>query len=137
MSDFYKKKREARKYRHHRVRRKVKGTPENPRLVVYRSLNHVYAQIIDDVAGHTVVSASSLNVDLPQEKLPDKEGKVEEKEGRRESRKMQRSRMVGEAVAEKALQKGIKKVVFDRNGYSYHGRVAALADAARKKGLQF
>jgi large subunit ribosomal protein L18 len=137
VSDFFKDKREARKYRHRRVRRKIRGTPEKPRLVVYRSLNHIYAQIIDDSAGHTIVSASSLKVDLSKEKLSDKESKGEGKGKRRESRKTRLSRAVGEMIAEKALKKDIKKVVFDRNGYSYHGRIAALADTARKKGLQF
>ncbi len=131
MSDISKKKREARRYRHKRVRRKVMGTAERPRMVVYRSLNQIYAQIIDDMAGNTLVSSSSVNLDLPEEKPSG-----QEKKGKK-SIKMRRSEAAGKMIAEKALQQGIERVVFDRNGYSYHGRVAALADAARKEGLKF
>ena len=106
--------------RHRRVRKNISGTAERPRLNVYRSLNHIYAQIIDDTKGVTLVSASSMDKDFNQYG-----GNCE---GAKE---------VGKAVAAKALEKGIKAVVFDRGGYVYHGRVAALADGAREGGLEF
>ncbi len=114
---------EARKRRHRRVRKKVFGTPERPRLNVFRSLNHIYAQVIDDVHGVTLVAASTIDKALRQQcqGLPKKE----------------QARLVGKLVAERALAKGIKQVVFDRGGYKYHGRVKALADAAREAGLEF
>lgn len=111
-----------REKRHRRVRKKVQGFPERPRLSVYRSLNNIFAQIIDDTEGKTLVSASSLAKDFTGHK-----GHC----GNREA-----AAKVGELVAKKALDKGIKKVVLDRGGYKYHGRVAALADAARKAGLE-
>lgn len=107
-----------REVRHARVRTKVFGTTEIPRLSVYRSNTNIYAQIIDDENGTTLVSASSLELKL---KANNKETAVK----------------VGEEVAQRALKAGIKKVVFDRGGYQYHGRVEALADAARNKGLEF
>lgn len=110
----------ARIKRHKRVRKNISGTAERPRLNVYRSLNHIYAQIIDDTKGVTLVSASSMDKDFNQYG-----GNCE---GAKE---------VGKAVAAKALEKGIKAVVFDRGGYVYHGRVAALADGAREGGLEF
>ena len=110
----------ARLKRHQRVRKNISGTAERPRLNVYRSLNHIYAQIIDDTKGVTLVSASSMDKDFNQYG-----GNCE---GAKE---------VGKAVAAKALEKGIKAVVFDRGGYVYHGRVAALADGAREGGLEF
>ena len=110
----------ARIKRHRRVRKNISGTAERPRLNVYRSLNHIYAQIIDDTKGVTLVSASSMDKDFTQYG-----GNCE---GAKE---------VGKAVAAKALEKGIKAVVFDRGGYVYHGRVAALADGAREGGLEF
>ncbi|SDZ31409.1 LSU ribosomal protein L18P [Proteiniborus ethanoligenes] len=112
-----------RQKRHLRIRKTVNGTPERPRLNVYRSLNHIYAQIIDDSAGRTLVSASTLDKDL-KEKL--------EKTSNKEAAKV-----VGKLVAERALAKGIEEVIFDRGGYIYHGRVKELADGAREGGLKF
>ncbi len=115
--------RKLRLARHHRVRRKVSGTPQRPRLCVFRGLNHIYAQIIDDVSGHTIASASSLESDIKSSA-----GKVP---------KTELSKMVGAAIAREALTKGTTEVVFDRGGYKYHGRVKALAEAAREGGLVF
>ena len=115
-------KEETRK-RHPRVRLKLAGTTESPRLAVYRSTKHIYAQLIDDVKGVTIVSASSVDKDL-KEKLGHG-GNIES------------AKAVGEAIAKKALKKGVKDVVFDRGGFLYHGRIAALADAAREAGLNF
>ena len=109
--------------RHKRVRAKVKGTAETPRLSVYRSLTHIYVQIIDDVKGNTLVTASTLDKEL-KGNLAGKDKKAQ-------------AFAVGELVAKKALAKNINAVVFDRGGYLYTGRVAALADGARKGGLQF
>ncbi|MGO8708929.1 MAG: 50S ribosomal protein L18 [Terracidiphilus sp.] len=102
---------------HARIRAKLAGTAERPRLNVYRSLNHIYAQVIDDQTGETLVSASSIKLSTGGNVAAAKE--------------------IGKAVAEKAVSKGIKQVVFDRGGYLYHGRVKALADAAREAGLEF
>lgn len=113
----------ARIRRHRRVRRKVVGTPQRPRLCVFRSLNHIYAQVIDDEGGHTLVAASDLEADIRQQV----DGK----------RKTEVARLVGQRVAERALEKGIGTAVFDRGGYRFHGRVKALADAARQGGLVF
>ena len=110
----------ARIRRHERVRKNISGTAERPRLNVYRSLNHIYAQVIDDVKGVTLVSASSMDKDFEGYG-----GNVEA------------AKKVGAKVAEKALAAGIKQVVFDRGGYVYHGRVAALAEGAREGGLEF
>ena len=107
---------------HTRIRKKVQGTAERPRLSVYRSLNHVYAQVIDDLAGKTLASASTA------------EGK---KADRKTGGNLAAAKMVGKTIAERAKAKGISQVVFDRGGYIYHGRVKALADAAREAGLQF
>ena len=145
VKDKNREKREARLSRHARVRRKVSGTSETPRLCVYRSLNHIYVQIIDDSAGRTIVSSSSLKMELPPaqaEKQAEAEadGKKKEKgkgKKRPEGVKMRRSRAVGKAIAEAAASKGIKKVKFYRGGYLYHGRVAALGEEARKAGLEF
>ncbi len=115
--------------RHKRVREKVFGTAGRPRLSVFRSLNHIYAQVIDDEAGRTIVSASSLKAVFPPSD--------EEDRGGPESVKVRRSRAVGRAIAEAALAKGITQVSFDRGGYRFHGRIAALAEAARKAGLKF
>ncbi len=109
----------ARKRRHVRVRRKVRGTPERLRLNVYRSANHIYAQVIDDTIGHTVASAHDME--------PGIEGGT----------KTERAASVGKTVAERAKAKGVETVVFDRGGYKFHGRVQALADAAREAGLGF
>ena len=113
----------ARKRRHIRVRAKVSGTATRPRLCVFRSLNHIYAQLVDDAAGNTLVSASSLDAEI-RDKIAGK-------------RKTESSEMVGSLVAQRALNKGIKQIAFDRGGYQYHGRVKALAEAARKAGLDF
>ena len=113
------KRNEIRQRIHSRIRAKLSGTAERPRLNVYRSLNHIYAQVIDDQKGETIVSASTL---APKVKTRRQCGGGE---GNRQ------------AIAEKAKEKGIKKVVFDRGGYLYHGRVKALADAAREAGLEF
>jgi large subunit ribosomal protein L18 len=102
---------------HDRIRRKLAGTTERPRLNVYRSLNHIYAQVIDDQKGETLVSASSIKLKTGGNVAAAKE--------------------IGKAVAEAAVKQGIKKVVFDRGGYLYHGRIKALADAAREAGLDF
>jgi large subunit ribosomal protein L18 len=107
---------------HTRIRKKVQGTAERPRLCVYRSLNHIYVQIIDDLAGKTLVSASTA------------EGK---KADRRNGGNLAAAKAVGKAIAERAKAKGLEQVVFDRGGYIYHGRVKALADAAREAGLKF
>jgi len=134
--------RQARLRRKDRVRKKIRGTGGRPRLSVYRSLNHIYAQLIDDDAGKTLASASSLRIELPAGGVAadagaDEEGKKKKKEKKPEGMKLRRSRAVGRVIAEKATGLGIKKVVFDRNGFLYHGRVAALAEEARKHGLEF
>lgn len=113
----------ARQRRHTRVRRTVAGTPERPRLNVFRSASHIYAQVIDDRAGHTLAAASDLDKDI----LAATQGKT----------KTERAKAVGAAVAERAKAKGVAAVVFDRGGFKYHGRVQALADAAREAGLGF
>ncbi|MBI3240762.1 MAG: 50S ribosomal protein L18 [Chloroflexi bacterium] len=118
------KSREAmRRRRQRRVRSQVSGTPARPRLNVYRSLSNIFAQIIDDEAGRTLVSASTIDSEL--------KAKMDGK------RKVEQAQLVGAAVAERALAKGLKAVVFDRGGYRYHGRVKALAEAARSAGLDF
>jgi large subunit ribosomal protein L18 len=114
---------EVRVIRHVRVRKKISGTPACPRLCVYRSLNHIYAQIIDDVAGNTLAAASTVESEIQAQVAElDKKGA---------------SKVVGKVVAERALSKGIKQVVFDRGGYIYTGRVAELAAGAREGGLDF
>jgi large subunit ribosomal protein L18 len=112
-----------RKKRHLRVRKKVFGTPERPRLNVFRSSKHIYAQLIDDTIGHTLVSASTLEADFRNKGING--GTVEA------------AHEVGLLIAKRALEKGYKQVVFDRGGYLYHGRVKALADGAREGGLDF
>lgn len=111
-----------RKRRHKRIRKKVFGTKERPRLVVFRSAKHMYAQIIDDTIGKTLVAANTLQKDVA-EKITDDMSRIDI------------ARLVGEIVGKRAKAKGIEKVVFDRAGYKYHGRVAALADGAREAGL--
>jgi large subunit ribosomal protein L18 len=106
-----------------RIRRKISGTNDQPRLTVFRSAKHIYAQVIDDVAGSTLVHASTLSRDV--------RGAIED------ANKTDAAKKVGAAVAKLLLAKGISKVVFDRNGYLYHGRVRALADGAREAGLKF
>jgi large subunit ribosomal protein L18 len=113
----------ARKRRHKRVRKNVHGTPERPRLNVFRSLNAIYAQVIDDEDGKTLVSASTLDKEL--------RGKTKGKN------KTEQAKLVGEAIAERAKANGISTVVFDRGGYKYIGRVKALAEGAREGGLEF
>ena len=117
------KSRKARKRRHRRIRMKISGTAERPRLNVFRSLNHIYAQVIDDVAGRTLVSASTVDNQL----MSELNGKT----------KKEQAEAVGKAVAERAVALGIESVIFDRGGYLYHGRVQALADGAREGGLKF
>ncbi|MBO5022585.1 MAG: 50S ribosomal protein L18 [Clostridia bacterium] len=116
-------KNQERLVRHKRVRRKLAGTTERPRLCVYRSLNSIYAQIIDDVNGATLVSASTLDADVKKELA----GKS----------KSEQAKLVGQTIAKRALEKNITEVVFDRGGYIYIGRVQALADGAREAGLKF
>ncbi|GBD15364.1 50S ribosomal protein L18 [bacterium HR26] len=120
----YKRHLSPRKRRHLRVRAKVSGTPERPRLNVFRSNEHIYAQIIDDTVGHTLVAASTLEKEV-RERFPAEHPKVAE------------ARVVGQVIGERARAKGITRVVFDRGGYKYHGRVKALADGAREAGLEF
>ncbi len=115
--------RAARIRRHRRVRRDLSGTPARPRLAVFRSLTHIYVQVIDDSSGHTLAAASDLEADLRSQR----DGK----------KKSQIAGLVGDAIARKAAERGIKTVVFDRGGFKYHGRVKALAEAARKGGLSF
>jgi large subunit ribosomal protein L18 len=109
---------------HTRIRRRVKGTSERPRLAVFRSVKHIYAQVIDDLKGHTVVAASSTEKGAPLGKSAS-------------GGNLAGAKSVGKLVAERAKEQGIKAVVFDRGGYLYHGRVKALADAAREAGLDF
>ncbi len=111
---------ERRLQRHRRIRKKIFGTPQRPRLCVYKSLRHLYAQVIDDTRGHTLVAASTT-----EKALHLKGGTVQSAE------------VLGKVIAERALQKGITAVVFDRGGYPYHGVVKALAEASRKAGLHF
>jgi large subunit ribosomal protein L18 len=113
------KRNEIRKRIHTRIREKLSGTTERPRLNVYRSLNHIYAQVIDDQKGETLASASTLQLKL------------------KTGGNVAAAKEIGKAVAEKAVAQGVKQVVFDRGGYLYHGRIKALADAAREAGLEF
>ena len=147
-------KRQARVGRRTRVRKKIRGNGDRPRLSVYRSLNHIYAQLIDDDTGRTLASVSSLRMEMPvaepveaaavddeggkeKKEKKEKKGKKEKTEKKPEGLKVRRSRAVGKAIAEKATGLGIKKVLFDRSGFLYHGRIAALAESARKNGLEF
>lgn len=114
---------EVRAKKHLKIRRKLHGTAQRPRLAVFRSDKHIYAQIIDDIKGATLVSASTLDKDIA--KQLEKTNNVEA------------AKVVGEVVAKRALDKGVSEVVFDRGGYVYHGKIKALADAAREAGLQF
>lgn len=113
---------EMRLVRHRRLRRKVFGTPEKPRLAVFRSLNHIYAQLIDDTRGHTLASASTAEGEL--------------KKGLSTTRDMEAAKAVGNRIAARAQDLGISTAVFDRGGHMYHGKVKALADAAREAGLK-
>lgn len=112
----------TRKRRHQRVRKKVHGTSERPRLSVFRSSKHTYAQLIDDLSGHTLVSASTVDPALKE---------------LQNGANVEAAKKVGELIAKRAKDKGLHTVVFDRSGYKYHGRVKALADAAREAGLNF
>ncbi len=123
MANATEKKREARDRRHRRVRTRVIGTPARPRLNVYRSLSAIYAQVIDDTTGTTLVSASTID-----------RGIASQVEGKS---KIEGAKIVGQVLAQRAKEAGIDRVVFDRGGYRYHGRVAALADGAREAGLEF
>ena len=115
--------REQRARRHRRIRGRVTGTPERPRLNVFRSNMHIYAQVIDDTRGHTLAAASTLDTGLrPQ---------------LQENTKQDEAKLVGRLIAERAIAAGVGQVVFDRGGYRYHGRIQALADAAREAGLKF
>lgn len=113
----------SRKRRHIRVRRRLGGTPDRPRLNVFRSHTEIYAQVIDDEQGHTLVSASSIDHDLRADMVGKK--------------KVEQAQLVGKSIAKRALEKGITQVIFDRGGYRYFGRVKALAEGAREAGLEF
>ena len=113
----------ARKKRHYRIRNKVSGTPSMPRLAVFRSNKHMYAQVIDDVAGHTLAQASTIDKAVA--------------DSLKFTSNMDAAKAVGKAIGEKAIAAGITQVVFDRGGYLYHGKIQALADAAREAGLKF
>ncbi|MDO5077034.1 50S ribosomal protein L18 [Corynebacterium sp.] len=119
--DISTRRRVARARRHSRIRKHMRGTPEAPRLVVHRTSRHMHAQVIDDIAGHTLAAASTMEADIRA----------------MEGDKKARAAKVGELIAERAKAAGIEAIVFDRAGYKYHGRVAALADAAREGGLKF
>ncbi|SDM10286.1 large subunit ribosomal protein L18 [Corynebacterium mycetoides] len=119
--DISSRRREARARRHFRIRKTLRGTPETPRLVVHRSSRHMHVQVIDDLAGHTLVSASTMEADIRST----------------EGDKKDKAAKVGALIAQRAKEAGIEAVVFDRGGYKYHGRVAALAEAAREGGLKF
>jgi large subunit ribosomal protein L18 len=123
MSSGVKDSRTARRRRHERVRKRVKGTTSRPRLCVFRSLNHIYAQVVDDKDGYTIATASTLDADM--------------KGDSKSKNKKAMAELVGKLIAERTKKKGIEQVVFDRGGYKYHGRVKALADAARGAGLRF
>ena len=114
--------REARVRRHKRVRQKISGNDSRPRLCIFRSLNHIYAQVIDDVKGHTLVTASTLDEEIKKEAKKNKTGRAE---------------LVGALLAKRSMAKKISQVAFDRGGFKYQGRVKALAEAARKGGLKF
>ncbi|NPA17219.1 50S ribosomal protein L18 [Persephonella sp.] len=120
-----KTRRQKRIIRHKRIRKKVFGTPERPRMAFFKSLHNLYVQIIDDESGRTLVSASTIDKDFV------------EKYGVRGGKNIEMAKKLGEFIAEKALAKGIENVVFDRGGFIYHGKVKAFAEAAREKGLKF
>jgi large subunit ribosomal protein L18 len=142
-----KSKNQKRGHIHDRIRKKMQGTAERPRLNVYRSLNHIYVQVIDDLHGQTLVSASSAEGMKAEGKKPESkkadgekaEGQkaAGEKKDKRTGGNVAAAKALGKIIAERAKAKGVSKVVFDRGGYIYHGRVKALADAAREAGLQF
>ncbi len=128
MSDKVGLREQARRRRQERVRKKIRGTPERPRLSVFKSAKHIYGQLIDDVHGHTLVAASSLSPAF-RERVQS----VEQASGGNVSG----AKILGELIAEQARAKGIAQIIFDRNGFLYHGRVRALAEGAREAGLQF
>ncbi len=146
-------KKQARLKRKTRIRKRVKGTPERPRLTVFRSAKHIYAQVIDDVAGNTIAAASSLEKAvkehpdlLKRSHTPKETEKETPKEAKKETKKKPEpqvtakvavSNVLGTLIARRLMEKGIKKVVFDRNGFLYHGRIKAVAESARKAGLDF
>lgn len=111
--------------RHKRLRSKISGTAARPRLAVYRSISHIYAQLIDDVEGSTIAAASSL------------ENELKDKDKDKDSGKISISKVVGESIGRRAAEKGISEIVFDRGGYKYHGRIKAVAEGAREAGLKF
>ena len=123
MATVVQQKRERRRRAHQRLRCKVSGTSERPRLAVFKSLKFTYAQLIDDLKGETLAQASSSEKDIQK--------------AAKEGKRLDAARLVGEAIAERAKKAGIERVVFDRGGYIYHGRVRQVAEGARKKGLQF
>lgn len=138
----------ARRRRHERVRARVHGTPERPRLCVFRSLRHIYVQVIDDTRGHTLLAVSTLDPEVQTEASAvaaqveassgkEKQDKATKEVAVKDKAKTQQAVAVGHVLARRALAAGIKSVVFDRGGYMYHGRVKALAEAARKGGLDF
>ena len=135
----------ARKRRHRRLRKKVKGTNERPRFAIYRSLRNISAQLIDDTKGITLLSISSLSDKIEKDGSKAKSASTEKGKGKgkksdqvkEQKGKVEVSRKVGTLVAERALEKGIKKVVFDRGGFQFHGRIKSLAEGARKAGLEF
>ena len=116
-------KNESRQRRHLRIRKKIEGTSERPRMNVYRSLQNIYVQVINDITGETIVSASTMDKEV--------KGKI------KKTGNIDAAKAVGKLIAERALKKGIKQVVFDRGGYLYHGRIKGLADSARESGLEF
>lgn len=133
---------EARLRRHRRVRKRVSGTPMRPRLAVFRSGTNIYAQVIDDNRGITLLAASSIEPDYATRAkqgvtIPDGDELAVALKGLTKNKRVQQAWLVGEIVAERAKAKGISKVVFDRGGYVYHGRVAAVAEGARHGGLEF
>jgi len=140
-------KKQLKKYkRHQRLRAKIKGTAEVPRLCVFKSANHIYAQLINDEKGRIIISANDLKNNLPKAEnlspLTKKKlkRKIESEKGKGEtlkSRKVDIAYKIGKIIAQESLEKKVKKVIFDRGGYKYHGRVKALAEGAREAGLQF
>ncbi len=123
MAVKYRTREERRQRRHWRVRKRVSGTPERPRLAVFRSLRHIYAQIVDDTTGRTLCAASTLDKAI--------------RDRMKGLKKVEQAELVGRTIAERALSQGVRAAVFDRGGHKYHGRVKALAEGARARGLQF
>ena len=124
------------------IRNKIAGSPERPRICVFRSSGHIYAQLIDDTTGHTLAAVSSLKIDTSKLKVEASDDKGGDKKKKKKKKiaagsGILQAREVGRLIAEAAKEKGVAKVAFDRGGYLYHGRVAALADAARQNGLEF